>query len=328
MATARRCYNRRVQDLALVTGGAGFIGSHLVERLLMTGARVRVLDNFSSGARANLPFAARYRRQLEVVRGDIRNLPTVLRAARGARVIFHQAAMRSVPRSVKDPLGANENNVSGTLNVLEAARRCRVPRVVYASSSSVYGDRPDLPKREDQPVAPLSPYAASKAAGEQYAAIWTRLYGVETVGLRYFNVFGPRQDPKSEYAAVIPRFILWAIRARPLEVHGDGSQSRDFTYIDNVVEANLLAAKAPGVGGEAFNVGCGSRVSLLEIITRLEVLVGRRLERHHTPARAGDVPHTLADVSKAKRLLGYAPLVDFDEGFRRTVEYFRAASKG
>jgi UDP-glucose 4-epimerase len=316
-----------VQDLALVTGGAGFIGSHLVERLLMTGARVRVLDNFSSGARANLPFAARYRRQLEVVRGDIRNLATVLRAARGARVIFHQAAMRSVPRSVKDPLGANENNVSGTLNVLEAARRCRVARVVYASSSSVYGDRPDLPKREDQPVAPLSPYAASKAAGEQYAAIWTRLYGVETVGLRYFNVFGPRQDPKSEYAAVIPRFILWAIRGRPLQVHGDGTQSRDFTYIDNVVEANLLAARAPGAGGEAFNVGCGSRVSLLEIIARLEALVGRPLERRHAPVRAGDVPHTLADVSKAKRLLGYSPLVDFDEGFRRTVEYFRSAPR-
>ena len=310
-----------------MTGGAGFIGSHLVERLLKDGTRVRVLDNFSSGARANLPFAAQYRRQLEVVRGDIRNLPTLLRAARGARVIFHQAAMRSVPRSVKDPLGANENNVNGTLNVLEAARRCRVPRVVYASSSSVYGDRPDLPKREDQPVSPLSPYAASKAAGEQYAAIWTRLYGVETIGLRYFNVFGPRQDPKSEYAAVIPRFILWALRGRPLEVHGDGTQSRDFTYIDNVVEANVLAARAPGAGGEAFNVGCGSRVSLLEIIARLETLVGRPLERRHTPGRAGDVPHTLADVSKAKRLLGYAPLVDFDEGFRRTVEYFKTAPK-
>src|SRR6267142_195971 len=246
----------------------------------MTGARVRVLDNFSTGARANLGFAPRFRRQLEVLRGDIRNLPAVLRAARGARVIYHQAAMRSVPRSVKDPLGANENNVSGTLNVLEAARRCRVPRVVYASSSSVYGDRPDLPKREDQPVAPLSPYAASKAAGEQYAAIWTRLYGVETVGLRYFNVFGPRQDPKSEYAAVIPRFILWGLRGR-----------------------------------------------LLEIVARLEAILGRRLERKHTPVRSGDVPHTLADVSKAKRLLGYEPLVDFDEGFRRTVDYFTSSLK-
>src|SRR2546425_9285293 len=310
-------------DLFLVTGGAGFIGSHLVERLLADGARVRVLDNFSAGARANLGFAPRFRHHLEVLRGDIRNLSVVLRAARGARVIFHQAAMRSVPRSVKDPLGANANNVNGTLNVLEAARRCRVPRVVYASSSSVYGDRPDLPKREDQSPAPVSPYAASKAAGEQYAAIWTRLYGVETVGPRYFNVFGPRQDPKSEYAAVIPRFILWGLRGEPLEVHGDGTQSRDFTYIDNVVEANLLAARAEGVGGEVFNVGCGARVSLLDIIARLEALLGRRLERRHTPARPGDVPHTLADIDKAKRLLGYAPVVGFDEGLRRAVDYFR-----
>jgi UDP-glucose 4-epimerase len=316
-----------VSDLALVTGGAGFIGSHLVERLLADGARVRILDNFSTGARANLPSASRRGRQLEVIRGDVRSLPVLLRAARGARVIYHQAAMRSVPRSVKDPLGANANNVTGTLNVLEAARRCRVARVVYASSSSVYGDRPDLPKREDQPPAPISPYAASKAAGEQYALIWTRLYGVETVGLRYFNVFGPRQDPKSEYAAVIPRFILWGLSGRPLEVHGDGAQSRDFTYIDNVVDANILAAKAPGAPGEVFNVGCGSRVSLLEIVAKLEAIVGRRLERRHTPARAGDVPHTLADVAKGKRLLGYAPLVDFDEGFRRTVEFFRSSLK-
>ena len=307
----------------LVTGGAGFIGSHLVERLLADGARVRVFDNFSTGTRANLPFAAKFRRQLEVIRGDIRNRAAVERAGRGARVIYHQAAMRSVPRSVKDPLGANENNVTGTLNVLEAARRGRVPRVVYASSSAVYGARPDLPKREEQPPAPISPYAVSKAAGEQYAAVWTRLYGVETVGLRYFNVFGSRQDPKSEYAAVIPRFILWGLKGRPLEVHGDGTQSRDFTYIDNVVEANLLAARAPEAGGEVFNVGCGDRVSLLEIIAKLEAILGRRLERRHTPSRAGDVPHTLADVGKARRLLGYTPLVDFDEGFRRTVEYFK-----
>jgi nucleoside-diphosphate-sugar epimerase len=314
-----------VSDLALVTGGAGFIGSHLVERLLADGARVRVLDNFSTGARANLPSTSKRGRRLEVIRGDIRSLPVLLRAARGVRVIFHQAAMRSVPRSVKDPLGANAHNVNGTLNVLEAARRCRVPRVVFASSSSVYGDRPDLPKREDQPPSPVSPYAASKAAGEQYAAIWTRLYGVETVGLRYFNVFGPRQDPKSEYAAVIPRFILWGLSRRPLEVHGDGTQSRDFTYIDNVVAANILAARAPGAPGEVFNVGCGSRVSLLEIIGKLEAIVDRPLERRHTPARAGDVPHTLADVEKAKRLLGYVPLVDFDEGFRRTVEFFKTS---
>src|SRR5947208_11769275 len=319
----RRWYNRRVNDLSLVTGGAGFIGSHLVERLLANGGRVRILDNFSTGARTNLAFAPKFRRRLEVIRGDIRNLSVVLRAARGVRVIYHQAAMRSVPRSVKDPLGANENNVTGTLNVLEAARRCKVPRVVYASSSSVYGDRPDLPTREDQAPAPISPYAVSKAAGEQYAAAWTRLYGVETVGLRYFNVFGPKQDPASEYAAVIPRFILWALRRAPLEVHGDGTQSRDFTYIDNVVEANLLAGRSPDAIGEVFNVGCGSRVSLLAIIASLERLVGRPLQRNHTPGRAGDVAHTLADVSKAKRLLGYTPLVTFDDGLQRTFEFFK-----
>ncbi len=312
------------QPLYLVTGGAGFIGSHLVERLLRDGALVRVLDNFSAGTRANLAFARACRRQIEVVRGDITNLNTVERAVRGARVIFHQAAMRSVPRSVKDPFGANRNNVTGTLDILEAARRARVPRVVYASSSSVYGDRPDLPKREDQSPQPVSPYAASKTAGELYAGVWSRLFGVETVGLRYFNVFGPRQDPKSEYAAVIPRFIMWSLTGKALEVHGDGTQSRDFTYIDNVVEANMLAARAPDVAGEVFNVGCGDHTSLLEIIALLEEILGRSLARRHTASRAGDVPHTLADISKAKRVLGYEPLVGFEDGLRRTVEYFRA----
>jgi len=312
--------------MALVTGGAGFIGSHLVERLLGEGVRVRILDNFSSGSRALLPFASRYAASLEIVEGDLRDLAAVERAAAGADVIFHQAAMRSVPRSVADPLGANENNVTGTLHVLQAARTAGVSRVVWASSSSVYGASPELPKREDQPAAPISPYAVSKAAGELYAAVWSRLYQVEAVGLRYFNVFGPRQDPASEYAAVIPRFILWALRGEPLEVHGDGQQSRDFTYIDNVVEANLLAASASGVGGEVFNVGCGERVSLLAIIEALEEALGRPLERRHTPARAGDVPHTLADVDRAKRRLGYQPSVAFAEGFRRTVEYFKSAA--
>jgi UDP-glucose 4-epimerase len=232
--------------------------------------------------------------------------------------------MRSVPRSVDDPLGANDNNVNGTLHILDAARRLGVRRVVYASSSSVYGDHPELPKREDQPSSPISPYAASKAAGEYYARVWTKLYGVETVGLRYFNVFGPRQDPLSEYAAVLPRFILWAMRGQPLEVHGDGTQSRDFTFIDNVVEANIRAGEAPEASGEAFNVGCGERISLLDVIGMLESILGRKVERRHSPSRGGDVPHTLADVSKAKRLMGYTPLVGFAEGFRRTVEYFRA----
>jgi nucleoside-diphosphate-sugar epimerase len=309
--------------LYLVTGGAGFIGSQLVERLLRDGARVRLLDDFSTGTRENLPFLRASRRRLEVIRGDIRKLSAVERAARGVRVIYHQAAMRSVPRSVKDPLGANDHNVTGTLHVLEAARRARVPRVVYASSSSVYGASPELPKREDQAPAPISPYAVSKRAGELYAAVWTRLFGVETVGLRYFNVFGPRQDPKSEYAAVIPRFIQWGLSGRALEVHGDGAQTRDFTYIDNVVEANILAARAAEAPGEVFNVGCGTHTSLLEIISMLEAILGRRLQRRHTPPRAGDVPHTLADIVKAKRLLGYEPLVGFEEGLRRTVDYFR-----
>ena len=307
----------------LVTGGAGFIGSHLVERLLGGGHRVRLLDNFSSGSLTNLAFAAPFGDALEIVRGDVRDLAVVQAATTGVEVIFHQAALRSVPRSVEDPLGTNADNVNGTLHVLEAARRAGARRVVYASSSSVYGDRPELPKREDQLLAPISPYAVSKAAGEQYASVWSRLYGVETVGLRYFNVFGPRQDPASEYAAVIPRFILWGFRGEPLEIHGSGEQSRDFTYIDNVVEANMLAAVANGASGGAFNIACGDRISLLDIVGRLEGLLGRSLARRHTPARAGDIPHSLADIERATRVLGYTPKVDFEEGLARTVEYFR-----
>jgi nucleoside-diphosphate-sugar epimerase len=312
-----------VESTVLVSGGAGFIGSHLTDRLLAEGSRVRVLDNFSAGTRANLETAARHGDRLEVIEGDIRDLPSVERACRGVSAIFHQAAMRSVPRSVADPLGANEHNVTGTLHILEAARRAGVTRVVYASSSSVYGDRPDLPKREDQPPSPISPYAVSKAAGEQYGRVWSKLFGIDTIGLRYFNVFGPRQDPTSEYAVVIPRFIYWALHGEPLEVHGDGEQSRDFTYIDNVVDANLRAARSPGIGGEVFNVGCGDRVALNAIVERLERMVGHSLTRRHTEPRAGDVRHTLADISHGKRLLGYEPLVPFDEGFRRTFEYFR-----
>jgi UDP-glucose 4-epimerase len=306
----------------LVTGGAGFIGSHLAERLWGDGHRVRVLDDFSTGKRGHLAFAEGSDR-LEIVEGDVTDPAAIREAVRGASVIFHQAAMRSVPRSVDDPLGANQNNVTGTLNVLVAAQRAGVRRVVYASSSSVYGDRPDLPKREDQAPAPVSPYAVSKLAGEHYSAVWSRLYGVETVGLRYFNVFGPRQDPASQYAAVIPRFIQAALAGQPLEVHGDGTQSRDFTYVDNVVEANLLAAAASEVNGEVMNVGCGSRVTLLEIIRLLETMLGRPLKRRHTARRAGDVDHTQADIGKAKRLMGYTPLVEFEAGLRRTVEYFR-----
>src|SRR6266852_9015920 len=316
-------------SLFLVTGGAGFIGSHIVERLLGEGHRVRVLDNFSTGSRANLDFA-RGNGRLEIIRGELASLKTVERAIKGVTAIFHQAAMRSVPRSVADPLGANASNVTGTLHLLvAAARQKRKPRIVYASSSSVYGELPDLPKREEQPTAPISPYAATTVAGELYASVWSRLFGVDTVVLRYFNVFGPGQDPKSEYAAVIPRFILWGMHGKPLQVHGDGTQSRDFTYIDNVVSANLLAAAAPAsaVSGKAYNVGCGSRTSLLEIIASLEGLLGRPLARTHQPTRVGDVPHTLADIGAAKRDFGYAPIVDFDEGLRRTVAYFTEGTR-
>src|SRR5262249_33472838 len=236
---------------------------------------------------------------------------------------------------VADPLGANASNVTGTLHVLvAAARQKRKPRVVYASSSSVYGDRPDLPKREEQPTAPISPYAASKVAGELYASVWSRLFGggtvgVDRVGLRYFNVFGPGQDPKSEYAAVIPRFILWARQGKPLQVHGDGTQSRDFTYIDNVVSANLLAAAAPAaaVSGKAYNIGCGSRTSLLEIIASLERQLGHPLAPRHQPPRVGEVPHPLADIDAAKRDFGYTPVVDFSEGLRRSVAYFTEGTR-
>jgi UDP-glucose 4-epimerase len=306
----------------LVTGGAGFIGSHIAERLWRDGNRVRVLDNFSDGKRENLAFAGGSDR-LEVVEGDITDLAATTRACEGAEVVFHEAAMRSVPRSVDDPLGAARNNVTGTLNVLVAAQRAKVRRVVYASSSSVYGDRPDLPKREEQAPAPISPYAVSKLAAEHFCSVWSRLYGVETVSLRYFNVFGPRQDPASQYAAVIPKFIRAALDRRPLEVHGDGEQSRDFSYIDNVVEANLLAARATDAAGEVFNAACGSRVSLLEIIELLEKILGYPLERFHAPSRPGDVRHTQADIKKAERLLGYLPSVGFEEGLRRTVEFFR-----
>jgi UDP-glucose 4-epimerase len=308
----------------LVTGGAGFIGSHVVERLLADGHRLRVLDNFSTGSRANLDFA-RGNQRLEIIRGDLRSLRTLERAVRGVSVVFHQAALRSVPRSVADPLGCNASNVTGTLHLFHAAAQQKnKPRIVYASSSSVYGDRPDLPKRESQPTAPVSPYAASKVAGELYASVWSRLFGVESVGLRYFNVFGPRQDPKSEYAAVIPRFILWASQGQPLRVHGDGTQSRDFTYIDNVVSANVLAARAPAaaVSGKCYNVGCGSRTSLLEIIALLERMLARQVKKKHLPPRVGDVSHTLAAIDQAKQDFGYVPLVEFEEGLRRTVEFF------
>ncbi|RMD85396.1 MAG: SDR family oxidoreductase [Candidatus Dadabacteria bacterium] len=305
----------------LVTGGAGFIGSNLVEALVEAGHHVRVLDNLSNGDEKNLePFAGR----VEFVRGDVRDRRTVARAVEGVEVVFHLAALGSVVRSVEDPAASNDVNVAGTLEVLLAARDAGVRRVVYSSSSSVYGDNPALPKREDLATSPISPYAVSKLAGEQYARVFYRVYGLETVCLRYFNVFGPRQRPDSPYAAVIPRFMRAALAGEPLVVFGDGRQSRDFTYVENVVRANLLAAQAPGVAGEVFNVACGRRITLLEIIETLERITGRRLERRHEAPRVGDVRHSEADVSAAAARLGYRVEVSFEEGLRRTWKAFRA----
>jgi nucleoside-diphosphate-sugar epimerase len=306
--------------IALVTGGAGFIGSHLVEALLARGRRVRVLDDLSSGRREFLPADP----ALDLVVGDLRDPEALRRALAGVDVVFHQAALRSVPRSVEDPLAYHDVNATGTMRLLLAARDAGVRRLVFASSSSVYGDQPVLPLHEEMRPEPVSPYGASKLIGEHYCANFARHYGLETVSLRYFNVFGPRQDPLSEYAAVIARFIQAARRGKPLEIHGDGKQTRDFTFIANVVEANLLAADAPRLAGDVFNVACGSRLSVLDIAASLEAILGQPLARRHTPARPGDVRDTLADVSRARERMAYVPRVDFAEGLQRTVAAFPA----
>ena len=328
----------------LVTGGAGFIGAHLVSALLGRGEAVRVIDNFVAGTAANLALAtgvpveevhralaarsgpARIGERCQVWAADIRDPAAAAAACAGVEVIFHQAALRSVPRSLIDPVGTHEVNASGTLALLEAARAAGVRRFVFASSSSVYGET-DAPQHEGQVPQPKSPYAASKLAAEGYGAAYSRAFGASTVGLRYFNVFGPWQDPASEYAAVIPKFIRMTMRGEPLPVHGDGLQSRDFTYVDNVVDANLLAADADAgeAGGKVVNIGAGERHTLLDLIDQVGRLLGRVPQIVHEPPRAGDMRHTQADISLAGRLIGYAPRVDFAAGLRRTIEAVREA---
>lgn len=327
----------------LVTGGAGFIGSHLVHSLLSRGTAVRVLDNFATGTYENLAAAldedpgrlrsligdmpgklVRVHERCEVLAGDICDPSAVGAAARGIEIVFHQAALRAVPRSIKDPAATHTVNATGTLRVLEAARAAGVKRMVNASSSSVYGDTP-LPKHEGQIPQPRSPYAASKLAAEAYCQAYSRVFDVETVSLRYFNVFGPRQDPQSEYAAVVPKFITLALRGEALPIEGDGRQSRDFTFIGNVVDANLLAAEATLDGPAVLNVGSGGRASILDLVRHLEEILKHRLETRHLPARVGDVRDTQADVTLARKILGYVPKVDFAEGLRLTVEAFRKA---
>ena len=310
--------------LHLVTGGAGFIGSHLVDALVARGSLVRVLDDFSTGRWDNL---ADVRDRVEMIEGDITDPSTVRAAMRGVEVVFHQAALASVPRSVANPLATHRVCVDGTLQVLLAARDAKARRVVYAASSSAYGNSARLPKREDDPTVPLSPYAAAKLAGEHYCAAFSEVYGLETVRLRYFNVFGPRQSPDSPYAAVIPLFIRALTSGQSPTIHGDGEQSRDFTFVADVVQANLLAASAPGVSGRVYNVACGRRTSLLELVALLNGLLGVSIAPTHTAPRVGDVKHSLADVERAREELGYRPTTDMKEGLSRCLAWRRECAE-
>ncbi|HXE30841.1 MAG TPA: NAD-dependent epimerase/dehydratase family protein [Terriglobales bacterium] len=306
----------------LVTGAAGFIGSSLAQALGERGDPVRGVDNFSTGKRSNLRRAP----DMEMIEGDLGDLATARAACRGIDVIFHEAAIPSVPRSIADPIASNNASVVATLNVLVAAREAGVQRVIYAASSSAYGNHPILPKREDFLPAPLSPYAVAKLAGEHYLAAFHAVHGMTTISLRYFNVFGPYQDAASAYAAVLTQFIAAMLDGRPPLIHGDGEQSRDFTYIDNVVAANLLAAAAPAaaVAGQTFNIATGARVSLNQVVALLRPMLGYRGEVRNGPPRAGDVQHSLADITRAERQFGYRPTVSFEQGLARTVAWYRA----
>ncbi|HOV16987.1 MAG TPA: SDR family oxidoreductase [Candidatus Cloacimonadota bacterium] len=307
--------------LYLVTGGAGFIGSNIVKELLARKEQVRVLDNFATGKRENiLPY--KNDPNLEIIEGDLRSFHIVRDAVKGVDYVLHQGALPSVPRSINDPITTNDVNILGTLNILEAAREFNVKRVIYASSSSVYGNTETLSKREDMPVSPLSPYAVTKFAAERYCQIYYSLYGLETVALRYFNVFGPNQDPTSQYSAVIPLFIKAIHSDKAPVIYGDGTQSRDFTYVTNNVEANLLACTAKGVAGEVFNIACGKKYTLLELVQEINAALGKQIEPKFAPERSGDVKHSLADISKAGKMLGYQPKVDFQTGIRKAVEFF------
>jgi nucleoside-diphosphate-sugar epimerase len=308
-----------VSRRVLVTGGGGFIGSNLARRLLERGDGVRVLDNFSTGNRRNLADVVE---ELEVVEGELRSYERVHNAMRGVEVVFHQGALPSVPRSVQDPLTTGAVNVEGTLNVLLAARDEGVRRVVAASSSSVYGDGGAFPRVETQAPNPISPYAVAKLAAERYCVSFSRVYDLETVVLRYFNVFGPRQDPTSEYAAVVPKFIASIAAGEPVPVDGDGEQSRDFTFVDNVVAGNLLAADASDASGAVLNVATGERTTLNELMDVLGELLARPVEREERPPRAGDVRHSWADVDAARGLIGYEPRVSLRDGLQRAVDWF------
>jgi UDP-glucose 4-epimerase len=309
---------------ALVTGGAGFIGSHIATALVERGDQVRVLDNLCTGTKQNLAHIAS---NVEFVEGDVLDLKALDKAVAGCEVVFHQAALASVPRSLKEPLATHAACATGTANVLDAARRGGVRRVVYAGSSSAYGNQPFMSKRENDLTAPISPYAAAKLAGELYCQSFTASFGLETVVIRYFNVFGPRQDPNGEYSAVIPKFVVAMLAGKRPTIFGDGLQSRDFTYVENVVQGNLAAAERPAAAGRVFNVACGKQFNLLELIASINRVLGTKIEPVFEPARAGDVRDSLADISAAREVLGYEPSIDFDEGLRRSIDYYRSLMK-
>jgi len=309
----------------LVTGGAGFIGSNIVRRLVAEGEKVRVLDNFSTGKKENLIGVER----VDIVEGSLTDRETVKKALEEVEYVLHQGAIPSVPRSVADPLGSNEANITGTLMAMEVAKEIGVRRFVFAASSSAYGDTEIIPKVENMPGDPLSPYAVGKYSGELYAKVFAGIYGLQTVSLRYFNIFGPYQDPTSQYAAVIPKFIMKMLMGEAPVIYGDGEQSRDFTFIDNAIEANLLACRSDRVGkGEVINIACGERYSLNKLVRELNEILNTNIEPVYTDPQPGDVKHSLADISKAKELLGYEVKVDFKEGLRRTVDWFRRSYHG
>jgi nucleoside-diphosphate-sugar epimerase len=308
----------------LVTGGAGFIGSNIVEKLLQLGHEVRVLDDFSSGRRENL---ASFVKNIDLVEGDIRDFDTACRAVKTMDFVLHQAALPSVPRSVADPITSNAVNITGTLNMLEASRRAGIRRFVMASSSSVYGESEELPKHEKMMPSPLSPYAVNKLTDEYYCRVYWGLYQLPTVCLRYFNVFGPRQDPKSEYAAVIPRFITALQNGTKPTVYGDGGQSRDFTYVENAVNANILASENDKMSGGIFNCACGAQYTLNQLLDKLRKIIGSEVQANYDPPRAGDIRHSFAAVEKLKQQ-GFKVTVDFEEGLKRTVAFFAGQPVG